>query len=1246
MSLATIPKLRRPCELPCEPPPSSGRKTVSVVTSVAPVGGTPTKRPLKKRMTFTSIALSSTDAYESAIDRRLSDRKVPGGFESLDYDEAENRLVKAASVLPAADRARLHRHKELLTFLLIGIVGLLVGSAAYLGSFVVEKVVAYKVGLVREALTRGRPGEAWVVLSAFVLALVVAASMLTRHAPEAAGSGIPHVKGYLNGNKLDGALRPRTLVAKLVGICCCVATGMPAGREGPMVHSGAVIAALVGTSPWTADVTHRWLGIDMNNDFDRRNFVSIGAAAGVAAAFHAPIGGILFSLEEVSSFWDPRLTLLTFMAVCFAALTVAFWSGGMHGQFDDHALVLFARQEPTGARSKYRLWEVGVFMLLSVGCGLLGAAFNEFNKRLTILRKRRIGSRPNVRAVEAVLVVWLTISLLFLLCFAFPCTSWRAVVVDANGTAGFAGSTFEGHVDGHGQLLKTKHSLHLIEWECAPSPASSAPSSHGSHGSHGLPSSYNEMATLLMQGQESAIMQLYSRGTAGYFSPLTLAVFALVYFCATCLVYGVSLPSGLFVPCMLIGGGIGRLVGELLHEAGAQSDPGAYALVGAAGFLGGVTRMTMSLACIVIEVSNDIDMVLPIMIAVGIAKQVGDAFNSSLYDIHIGLSGVPMLGIEWVLPDKSSFGKLNAKSIMHANVTCLPEAMSPTRIEHVLRTTTHGSYPIITHDHSGSLRLFNGLISRAQLESILEIESEKKLQREAEAAARDSIQEQSPAPAPTPAPAAAGGGGPGPLVRCPTAAEIAAALSALPVSLDPEADAGGKGAAGSSAQSSLPIELAPAPASGASSAEPQRRRRFSRECFDRICPRSHSKGTAAAPAPSSSTPLPPGLSPAFALSPAYSPALQRRSHGAPDERDRSSSAGYKASPMSERRSSRERGASMLEHGAGSSRSHCSASAAGLVDLRPHCDRSPYVVHELLPLRRVFRLFETMGLRSLVVVDAHSCVVGIITRKDFLKIGSSASLHHKAMQSRRQDSIRRYMEQGNRELALLSGKKKSPTKPEAASSSSVFGVAAASAATPGKALMRVLSRSISGASSHASSLSNSTDKLPTMPPPNVSAPGSPKGSSPSNSRGETFKKSNRSSPESACKKRMADGGIGTSADAPSPCESGSLAEGSSPLFRRAASSAVGFFSGTRGCVPSPAPSSNGTTQGASAKSSPKLASQTSPVFGAAKVPSQCLPATSLAPVAPAEGISREATPEAAHSSAPEQIRCADASASRV
>lgn len=85
------------------------------------------------------------------------------------------------------------------------------------------------------------------------------------------------------------------------------------GKEGPMVHTGACIANLLGQGGSRKyHLTWKWLRY-FKNDRDRRDMITCGAAAGVAAAFRAPVGGVLFVLEEAAS-WYPSLsfTHLTF----------------------------------------------------------------------------------------------------------------------------------------------------------------------------------------------------------------------------------------------------------------------------------------------------------------------------------------------------------------------------------------------------------------------------------------------------------------------------------------------------------------------------------------------------------------------------------------------------------------------------------------------------------------------------------------------------------------------------------------------------------------------------------------------------------------------------------------------------------------------------------------------------------------------------------------------------------------------
>lgn len=83
------------------------------------------------------------------------------------------------------------------------------------------------------------------------------------------------------------------------------------GKEGPMVHTGACIANLLGQGGSRKyHLTWKWLRY-FKNDRDRRDLITCGAAAGVAAAFRAPVGGVLFALEEAATWFS-----LYFLCIC------------------------------------------------------------------------------------------------------------------------------------------------------------------------------------------------------------------------------------------------------------------------------------------------------------------------------------------------------------------------------------------------------------------------------------------------------------------------------------------------------------------------------------------------------------------------------------------------------------------------------------------------------------------------------------------------------------------------------------------------------------------------------------------------------------------------------------------------------------------------------------------------------------------------------------------------------------------
>jgi chloride channel 3/4/5 len=103
----------------------------------------------------------------------------------------------------------------------------------------------------------------------------------------AAGAGVPEIKTILSGFVIPEFLGLKVLILKAVGAIFAVASGLPLGKEAPLIHIGACVANLVG--PLFPKYAH--------NGKQLREVICAGSAAGISAAFGAPIGGVLFAYE-------------------------------------------------------------------------------------------------------------------------------------------------------------------------------------------------------------------------------------------------------------------------------------------------------------------------------------------------------------------------------------------------------------------------------------------------------------------------------------------------------------------------------------------------------------------------------------------------------------------------------------------------------------------------------------------------------------------------------------------------------------------------------------------------------------------------------------------------------------------------------------------------------------------------------------------------------------------------------------
>lgn len=214
---------------------------------------------------------------------------------------------------------------------------------------------------------------------------------------------------------------------------------------------------------------------------------------------------------------------------------------------------------------------------------------------------------------------------------------------------------------------------------------------------------------LFMTPSEDAIKVLFHDSVP--FHPGLLLLFGVIYFAMACWTYGLGVPSGLFVPSLLIGSVFGRLVGEAVRSwAGdAWSPPGMYALVGAAASLGGMARITVSLAVILVEATGNTQYSLPVLFAVMTSKAIGDRFNHGIYDVHIHLKNMPLMED----PTRVSLCDELVSTIMTRDVQSLQPVECHARLSSVLQTP-HNAFPIVSSE--GSLL---GLVSRNVLVQLL-----------------------------------------------------------------------------------------------------------------------------------------------------------------------------------------------------------------------------------------------------------------------------------------------------------------------------------------------------------------------------------------------------------------------------------------------------------------------------------------------------------------------------------------------
>ncbi|KAL5038637.1 glycerol ethanol, ferric requiring protein [Batrachochytrium dendrobatidis] len=546
------------------------------------------------------------------------------------------------------------------SWLLVSIIGISIGCAAAWIDIIAAWLTDIKqgvcitewylskdiccTGLVRtDGYCRDFQPWSWVIFGAkynvlvnFVLyglfSIVFAACsaiMVTRLAMYAAGSGAAEIKTILGGFIIKEFLGLRTLIVKSLALPLAVASGLAVGKEEPMVH----IACSIG------NIFPRLFPKYKANEARKREILSASAAAGIAVAFGAPIGGVLFSLEELSSFFPTKTMLTSFFCALVSRMTL---------QFIDPYRGKRVMFQVTLSRNWF-FFEMISFVLIGIIGGLTGALVIRCSLWYQAFRRQNGWSKSSP-VKEIILISALTAAI------------------------------------GYMNVFTRIDSLELLETlfkECD--------TYQDSIGICSTQWGY----TIVLLVFALIIRTILTTITIGTKVPSGIFIPSMVWGALFGRILGISVEQwqiayphlDLFFSC---------------PPEKSCVTPGMYALLGAMAGLGGVTKLTVSLTVIMYELTGTLNYIIPCMVTVMVAKLVGDLFgHGGMVEVMIRIKAFPFLDprVDEIIGTNVS----EAMTSIDHLVCFKGKGMMLSDIEALLDSYDYQGFPIIQSDQDTSI---------------------------------------------------------------------------------------------------------------------------------------------------------------------------------------------------------------------------------------------------------------------------------------------------------------------------------------------------------------------------------------------------------------------------------------------------------------------------------------------------------------------------------------------------------------
>ncbi|KAG7673304.1 hypothetical protein Ndes2437A_g01456 [Nannochloris sp. 'desiccata'] len=556
--------------------------------------------------------------------------------------------------------------------------GLVIGITARVMEAGIDSAVAWRNNTFLSPLLLASPVQAIAYYLALASSIIVfTAGVVQWLAPGAAGAGVHLVIAVLNGNNIAGLFTPLVYAVKMFGTVTSRMAGLALGPEAPMVHLGACVASLIFAAErrvWGDAKTEtenkytyaNWKQ-DLNPAFSNsshREMVSAGTAAGLAAAFGAPIGGVLFALEEACSVWSRKTAWRCLLCAAMAVFTMSQLMPSLAGG----GILSLSGIYPLSSRQWLK--QMPFVAAVSAGAGLLGAFYNLMRRNMQRLRAAR--RRHVLRLLEAGVVAAITV-------FAITATS------------SLIGSCLE--------IPSTWNADDVLRWTCEQG-------------------QYNDLATALLGSSPFVVRSILGLGSESepinnnictlgvpcYYSPLSLAALCVVYLGLMVLSSGLAVPGGLFMPSIIAGGSFGAVCGMVLTAVLPPSwdvQPGVYAMIGAVATMAAVFRSSISLVVIIVEGTRGVEFLPGILAATIISNFIAHWIHpEGIYESELERDGrvfflrqEPPGVLRW----------RTAEGIMAAPVLGVRRIEEISKIVELLTSTSHNGFPVHPVVENGDL---------------------------------------------------------------------------------------------------------------------------------------------------------------------------------------------------------------------------------------------------------------------------------------------------------------------------------------------------------------------------------------------------------------------------------------------------------------------------------------------------------------------------------------------------------------